>query len=249
MLLCKSVYQINGFANLWKTASAVNQFIMPSTEWTAEINAKLRNTYFGSPVQTKCSDDTAVRFRGRLFLSHRKRCAVPLGLGQKPTAPKKTLTPPLQIYDGQTLRCVTSVWSVYKGQWADQRGQKRMNAFGVHTRVQRRASCVSVVISAFFSVCVKVKTEADYRAFWRAMGSVCVCAHTEASLWTQAVVAFLALGAGSWSQISRNLGNVQGGISLALNRRMRDGRVMRGGQGKERKNLFCLSFVAPCRVW
>lgn len=60
-----------------------------------------------------------------------------------------------------------------KGQQADQSGHERMNAFSVHTRVQRRASCVSVVISAFFSVCVKVKTEPDYRAFWRAMGSVC----------------------------------------------------------------------------
>ncbi len=161
----------------------------------------------------------------------------------------KTTDPFLQIYDSQTLRCVTSVWSVYKGQRADQRGHERMNAFGVHTSVQRAASCVSVVISAFFSVCVKVKTEPDYRAFWRAMGSVCarVCAHTEASLWTQAVVAFLALGAGSWSQISRNLGNVWGGISLALNRRMRDGRVLRGGQ-KGGKNPFFLSFVAPCRV-
>lgn len=48
---------------------------------------------------------------------------------------------------------------MYKGQWADQRGggHKRMNAFGVHTGVQKEASCVSVVISAFFSVCVKVK--------------------------------------------------------------------------------------------
>lgn len=68
---------------------------------------------------------------------------------------------------------------MYKGQWVDQRGHMRMNAFGVHTSVQRTASCVSAVISAFFSVCVKVKTEPDYRAFWRAMGSVCanICAH------------------------------------------------------------------------
>lgn len=29
---------------------------------------------------------------------------------------------------------------------------------------KRTTSCVSVVISAFFSVCVKVKTEPDYRA-------------------------------------------------------------------------------------
>lgn len=47
-----------------------------------------------------------------------------------------------------------------------------MNALGVHTSVQRTASCVSVVIRAFFSVCVKVKTEPDYRAFCAATGSV-----------------------------------------------------------------------------
>lgn len=38
---------------------------------------------------------------------------------------------------------------------------------------------MSVVISAFFSVCVKVTTEPDYRALWSVC--VCVCAHTEAS--------------------------------------------------------------------
>lgn len=54
-------------------------------------------------------------------------------------------------------------------------GDRRMNDSGLHTRLQRRASCVSAVIIAFFSVCVKVKTEPDYRAFCRAMGSVCAC--------------------------------------------------------------------------
>lgn len=56
--------------------------------------------------------------------------------------------------------------------------RERMNAFGAHTSAQRKASCVSAVISAFFSVCVKVKTEPDYRAFWRVMGCVCVCVHS-----------------------------------------------------------------------
>lgn len=82
-----------------------------------------------------------------------------------------------------------------------------MKAFGVHTAIKRPTSCVSAVIRAFFSDCVKVKTELDYRAFWRATGSVCERARTQRlPFWTQAVVAFLALGAGSERQLSRNLG-------------------------------------------
>lgn len=119
---------------------------------------------------------------------------------------------------------------------------------------KRANSCVSAVISAFFSVCVKVKTEPDYRAFWIAVGGGGRCRHVctqRLPFWTQAAVAFLALGAGSCSQISRNLGNVRGGISLVVNMRTRDGRVMRGGEGragKEGCDLFCLSFVAPWRT-
>lgn len=70
------------------------------------------------------------------------------------------------------------------------------------------------------------------------MGSVYVC--IEASLWTQAVVAFLALGAGSWSQISRNLGNVWEGISLAMNWRMRDGSDGGGNTLLEEHTFICL---------
>lgn len=149
----------------------------------------------------------------------------------------KTTDPFLQIYDGQTLKCVTSV---YKGQRADWRGRKRMNAFGVHTNVQRTASCVSAVISAFLLCVCQGQSRAWLQSILESHGVCvhgCVCAHTEASLWTQAVVAFLPLG--TLEAKSQGIWEMCEGAYLWLWTGEWE-MVEWWGEGRNKKKFFCL---------
>lgn len=148
--------------------------------------------------------------------SHRKQCAAPLGAGHWPTPPKIHWPLSADLWQSHTPRCVMSVWSVYKGRWVDQRGTGEWMTL-VYIPGYKDVPPVWAQSLLLSSLCVSRSKQSLITGHSVEPWGVCV--HAEASLWTQAVVAFLALGAGSWSQISRNLRNMRGGTSPALSRR------------------------------
>lgn len=179
----------------------------------------------------KRTDIIARRFRGQLILSYRKQHAAPLGLGQWPATPKNHWPLPADLWRPDIEVCDECVKCV-QGSAGGLEGTKENECLWCTYQRTKNSLLCECSHQCFSSLCVSRSKQSLITGHsgepWGVCARLCVCAHRGFPLNTSG--SGIPAPRHSWSQISRNLGNVRRGISLALNRRMRDGRVMRGGQ-------------------